>query len=95
MDLQHHRATRFSPEVTDWVDVILTMTQSHKDAVLRTAPAASGKTFTLAEYSGAGGEIQDPMSLGTEPAYERCAEQLASLMPQVLDRLRSASITRG
>jgi protein-tyrosine-phosphatase len=41
--------------LTDWADVILTLTQSHKQQVIYRFPSAASKTFVLKEY--AAGEL--------------------------------------
>jgi len=63
IDLRTHRATRFGREGVEWADVILTMTKSHKETMIRSAPMALGKTFTIPEYVGVGDEIKDPGGL--------------------------------
>ncbi len=91
LDLSDHRATRFSPEAAAWADVILTMTAPHKETVVRRAPAARSKTFTITEYAGQVGDVSDPLVERTPDAYERCAARLTRLMPAVVARLsRSA-----
>jgi hypothetical protein len=56
--------------------------------VLRKTPEAAEKVFTICDYAGTAGEIDDPMPRATEEAYERCAEQLAGLMRSLTLRLR-------
>ena len=41
-------------------DLILTMTASHKRAVLAISPEARDKVFTLAEFAGEGTDVADP-----------------------------------
>ncbi len=74
IDLTGHRAVSLSRDAAEKADVILMMTRSHKDSVLRKAPAAAEKVFTICEYAGTAGEVDDPMLRGTEEAYDRCAE---------------------
>ncbi len=38
-------------ELLDWADLVLTMTVSHKRAVIQRHPDAAGKTYTLKEFS--------------------------------------------
>ena len=86
VELGPHRATGFSQEVAAWADVILTMTEAHRRAVVQRAPAAGPKTFTIASYAGGDGDVEDPLDQGTE-AYERCAVRLSELMPRVAARM--------
>ncbi|MFC4619868.1 low molecular weight protein arginine phosphatase [Camelliibacillus cellulosilyticus] len=46
----HHRSQNVTSELVSWADVILTMTQGHKKALLQKYPEAIMKTMTLKEY---------------------------------------------
>jgi len=87
IDISAHRAKRFGREDADWADVVLTMTKAHKQTVVQAAPAAGTKTFTIAEYAGADGDVKDPLVEGTEEEYERCGDQLSKLISRVLTRV--------
>lgn len=52
-----HKSTQLSVKEVEWATIILTMTASHKDAVLSFFPQAAKKTFTLSEF--AGDSVQD------------------------------------
>ena len=86
-----HRATRLTRDIAEHADVILTMTTDHNAEVLRRAPTAARKLFTICEYAGLEGHVSDPLAEGTEEAYERCAPQLVALTPRIFERLRSPS----
>ncbi|WP_223066006.1 low molecular weight protein arginine phosphatase [Paenibacillus caui] len=43
-------STPMNAELTDWADLILTLTQSHKRQLMQAFPSAAGKTFVLKEY---------------------------------------------
>lgn len=49
IDLSGHRSRPISVPLLETVDLVLTMTARHKDAVLRMAPPMEGRVFTLAE----------------------------------------------
>ena len=74
-DISEHVSRRITPEEIKKADLILTMTQSHKDILLAAVPEAMGKIFTLCEYAKIGGEISDPYALGIEE-YRQCAEKI-------------------
>jgi len=60
LDLDH-QSTQLSVKEIDWATIVLTMTTSHKDAVISYFPQAGGKTFTLSEFAGiVGKDIADP-----------------------------------
>lgn len=44
-------STALTAELVAWADLILGMTFSHKQAIIRQYPDAAGKTFTLKEYA--------------------------------------------
>lgn len=44
------RSTALHEQLLEWADLILTLTQSHKQYVLERFPVAVGKTHTLKEY---------------------------------------------
>ncbi len=94
IDLNAHRATRLTPDLVKWADLILTMTQGHGDHLVGRVPEAALKTFTLAEYVGATGDVDDPLSVGTEEAYRQCANQLRTHIREVLERVRAANQPR-
>ncbi|USB32893.1 low molecular weight protein arginine phosphatase [Paenibacillus sp. YPG26] len=43
-------STALRAELTEWADLILTLTQGHKRQVIQYFPGTAGKTFTLKEY---------------------------------------------
>ncbi|CAM2929386.1 low molecular weight protein arginine phosphatase [Paenibacillus sediminis] len=43
-------STQVSSELIDWADLILPMTESHKQHLVRQYPKSMGKTYTLKEY---------------------------------------------
>lgn len=86
LDLTRHRATRLDKELVDAADLVLTMTHTHRDAVLRISPEAYRKTFVLRPYAGQDGDVSDPYDsdYGT---YRRIAEEIRGLLEIVVDRL--------
>lgn len=51
VDVDDYHATPLTPELIEEADLILTMTRNHKEQVLRMAPKACEKTYTLKEYA--------------------------------------------
>ncbi|WP_027364401.1 low molecular weight protein arginine phosphatase [Desulfotruncus alcoholivorax] len=87
IDLTGHRSSLVSPGDVEEADLVLTMTAAHRDMLLRMAPAASDKIYTLAEYAGTGGDIPDPFGLGEE-AYRIAAGELNALIRDALRKFR-------
>jgi len=81
LNLRGHVSKQLTEKQITDADLILTMTNNHKQAVLALMPAVSGKVFTLPEFAGETeySDINDPFDFG-ESVYERCAEQIAHLL---------------
>ncbi len=95
IDLTGHRSRRLTHHLLETVDLVLTMTQSHKRAVLAMAPAMEGRVFTLKEAAwlsgsdpdGLGLDISDPFGgdLGT---YRRTAGEIEKNLRWLMPRLK-------
>ena len=85
--MDEHYACQLTRADVQAVDLILTMTQAHKEIILRAMPEAAGKVFTLTEYAGEVGDVADPFG-GSEEDYEACAAQLAALAAKVWEKIR-------
>ncbi|MCG9967913.1 low molecular weight protein arginine phosphatase [Pelotomaculum terephthalicicum JT] len=86
IDLTEHRATRLTAEIAGRAGLILTMTLAQRNYILSVFPQAAGKVFTLSEFTGADGDVPDPVGQPVA-VYRRCAERLESLISRALDRL--------
>lgn len=79
-DLRRHR------ELVAGADVILTMTEEQKRAVGAFAEARGRAVFTLREFAGQGGDIEDPFG-GDEERYRLARDEIARCLAGSLDRL--------
>jgi len=77
--LESHRARTLTQDMVDEADLILTMTNAHKEYILKIFADSADKTYTIGEYSGDGGDVSDPYGLDSG-AYERCARELGRLL---------------
>lgn len=94
IDISGHRARMLTPQLVGQAALILTMTGSHKREVLRVAPQAEPKTFTLTEYAGLSGDLIDP--LGQPLAvYRNYASRLRVLVTLALKRFRGENARTG
>lgn len=85
IELSAHSSTMLTRELVESSDLVLTMTARHRMDVLDLCPDAGEKTYTLAEYSGAGVDVADPFGGG--PAdYRRCADQLRGMISLAIKR---------
>lgn len=71
LDLASHRSQPLTAQLIRDADVILTMTGSHRDAVLSYDPTTASKLFTLDPE----GDIDDPIG-GSLTVYQQCAERI-------------------
>ena len=83
IDLSAHRAKMLTSEIIDMADLILTMTNSHKQMIKNTAP---DKIFTLYEYIGKDGDVADPYGSDTDE-YRRSAQQLYEALTELSNKL--------
>jgi protein-tyrosine phosphatase len=87
IDTSAHRSAQLDANDVKHSDVILTMTEKHKEKVLALYPQAAGKVFTLTEYvTGQSSEIPDawgkPLAF-----YEEVVATLDKLVPPALDKV--------
>jgi len=74
-DLSKHRSKPLMPELINQADLILTMSNAHRQAVLAINPAAASKVSTLDPNS----DIEDPIG-GDRSLYEELAGTLQGLI---------------
>ncbi|EGO64037.1 low molecular weight protein arginine phosphatase [Acetonema longum] len=86
LDLSRHLSRQVTPEWIGAADLILTMTQGHKANLLRLAPSARDKTYTLAEFSGEGWDVPDPVGQSLA-VYRACACQIESLLDKAWEKI--------
>jgi len=87
IDTSAHRAKQLTVNDVEHSDVILTMTEKHKDKVLKLYPSAAAKVHTLSEYAtGKSEEIPDAWGKPM-PFYENVVAQLDKLIPTALDKV--------
>ncbi|WP_179404541.1 protein tyrosine phosphatase [Burkholderia guangdongensis] len=91
IDTSAHRSTQLDANDVKHSDVILTMTETHKQKVLKLYPQAAGKVFTLSEYAtGQSTEIPDAWGKPLE-FYEGVVATLDKLIPTALDKVAAAA----
>ncbi len=85
-----HRAARLSAAVVEGADIILTMTEAHREALKKAFPDAARKIFTLAEFAGEAGDVPDPIGQPVE-VYRECAVKLKELIEKALLKISSTA----
>ena len=86
IDISEHKSRLAAKEVIEEADLVLTMTQAHKDYVLVISPESKDKVFTLTEY---GNEevidILDPFGMGIE-FYRQCRDEIKRELKAIAER---------
>jgi len=92
LDLSSHRATRLTSDLIRQADLILTMTESHKNLVKIMEPAAFDKTYTLKEYVGESPtDITDPYGQAVE-VYRHCALEIEKSLKKLIEKLKTEPV---
>lgn len=76
LDITEHAATPVTEELIEWADLIITMTEEHKEQLLAAFPRAKEKQIT--PFS-----IPDPIG-GTVDDYRKTARALQEALAEVL-----------
>lgn len=83
-----HRSKQIQVELLKQSDLILTMTDGHKNAVLSAEPSIWNKIFTLNEYAGIKEkDIPDPYGL-TIQEYQITAQEISKALEKIIDKLK-------
>ncbi|XJZ27153.1 low molecular weight protein arginine phosphatase [Bacillota bacterium Lsc_1132] len=87
-----HQSTPLTGNEVAWATLILTMTAAHKAAIVENFPEASGKTYTLKEFTGEKDQldVDDPFG-GDVERYRHTYRQLETLIHAAIDRLKNES----
>lgn len=85
IDLSNHRATPVRDSNIEEMDLILCMTQNHKNSLNLIYPNLQNKIFLIKEYIGLNGDIADPYG-GTLDTYSKCAKELESCIEMLLEK---------
>ncbi len=91
LDVRGHITQPLTQSLVRYADVILTMTQSHRQAIVAQWPDAAERTSVLRAD---GGDVSDPIG-GSVERYQRCAAQIQSELGVRLDELGLAADNQG
>jgi protein-tyrosine-phosphatase len=84
IDISSHIPTPITIGLIDESDVILTMTENHKNQLIACG-VPSAKVFTLSQYVGENCDISDPYG-GDEEIYRKTCEEIRSLIVKYEDK---------
>lgn len=86
VDLSVHRSRQLAAEYIEAADLILTMTERHRQQVVAAYPAAADKIFTLAAFAGENKDIADPYG-GDLTEYRSCAAAIRELLERSWEKI--------
>ena len=72
LDLSLHESQPLNDRIVRFADLILTMTRSHREAILSQWPDAAPRTHLISQSRG---DVADPIG-GPIDLYRRCADQI-------------------
>jgi len=87
-----HASQPVTRELLEWAHLVLTMTNSHKQALVQAFPDTRSKVYTYAEYATPENpfDIADPYG-GSLQDYQFTLYQLQELQQKILVRLANAT----
>ena len=90
IDVSAHQSRQLKKEMIENADLILAMSDIHKEEVLRKSPEAKGKVFLLKSYGvysdESGMNIPDPIGKPME-AYEVCRNTIEEAVDRVMKKI--------
>ena len=83
LSLVHHQSRAISDRLIVQADLVLTMTKSHRNAIVQRWPELASKTHLLSNNNG---DVSDPFG-GTESVYAACAVQIEQYLRGWVDQI--------
>ncbi len=85
LDISGHRSRRLTPALIRGADLIVTMTGSHRAAVLALDPKSEGKVFLLKSFGIAqsAADIYDPAGEALD-VYRRVRDEIDAALPDLI-----------
>ncbi|HHY79002.1 MAG TPA: ribose 5-phosphate isomerase B [Thermoanaerobacter sp.] len=86
IDISNHRSKSLRRQDLEEADLILAMSNSHKQSILSKYPEYSNKVFTIKEFVGLEGEVKDPYGMPIE-VYRETARELEDLISKIITKI--------
>ena len=83
IDISDHQSRPVTPRLADYADLMLTMTNGHRNAILNEWPTLESRVRTIRTD---GGDISDPIG-SPIPVYQGCAEQIESCLREWMSKI--------
>lgn len=90
LDITGHRSQPLTPELLADADLVLVMTESHRDMINLMFDPPPPHVHLLREFmpGGANHEIADPYG-GSLPLYEECRDEMVEAIPSIIEHLKT------
>ena len=85
IDMSSHRATAIRNSNIEDMDLVLCMTNSHKNTLNMIYPNMKEKTFVIKDYVGEKGDISDPYGYGMN-VYRECAKEIDECLDLLINK---------
>ena len=79
LDLSEHRSRLLDAQMVESADLMLCMTQSHREGILADFPTAAGRLFLLSAMAGPAYDIDDPYG-GPRAGYVEMIQEIEHLI---------------
>ena len=89
IDVSSYKSNRLTEETANKADLVLVMTQKHKDEVFHTYLEKTKKLFLLKEFAGIKSksqDIADPIG-SSYNAYKHCAKEIEECLRKVIKKI--------
>lgn len=87
IDLNSHASEMLTMDLVDDYDLVLTMTEGHRESIINTLPLLDEKVFSLKGYVGLDGDICDPYG-GDLDIYRTCREDILNSIRLLVEKLK-------
>lgn len=92
--LAAHRSRQLTRDMAASADLVLTMTESHRQAIVTACPELAAKVHVLPQWVGQAGGVADPYG-GDTAIYLACAAQLDKLVAAAWEKIRILAGKKG
>ncbi len=93
LNIRAHRSRQVNKSMLAKYDLVLTMEQSHKEALQVEFPELADRIYLLSEMVGSNHDIRDPIG-GSNTAFQETAAELESLIDQGFDHIEQLATKR-
>lgn len=87
IDISHYKSNQLIKEDLEEAELVLTMTKNHKDMIISSFRDYSQKTYTLSEYIGEEGDINDPYGM-EQNIYNDTSQILYEKIKKLVKKLK-------